>query len=267
MKRARIRTKLFSTVLAVTAPALIVVGVLAYLAGKAAVTRTTLDHLTSVRASKANQIESYFRQIRAQAQTFSEDLMVVEAMRELGEAYRALRDAPLTPEQRKTVVEYYTDVFLPRLNDHTARPVTLQTVLPTDDRELLLQHGFIAANPHPIGRKDLLDAADEVGAYSVVHRRYHPILREFARSFSYHDVFLIDTEGHIVYSVSKETDFATSLLDGPYRESNLAAAFAAVRNAPATGDVRVLDFDRIPEPVRAQHGQEQDGSQRQHQEG
>ena len=82
MRRTRMRTKLFLAVLAVTVPALVVVGALAYLSGKAAVTRTTFDHLTSVRASKANQIESYFRQIRAQAQTLSEGLMAIEAMRE-----------------------------------------------------------------------------------------------------------------------------------------------------------------------------------------
>ena len=133
MKRARIRTKLFLTVLAVTVPAMIVIGALAYLGGKAAVTRTTLDHLTSVRASKANQIESYFRQIRAQAQTFSENLMVVAAMREFANAHRTLRDAPLTPGQREAVVAYYSDVFLPRLNDHAAEPVMLESVLPESD--------------------------------------------------------------------------------------------------------------------------------------
>ena len=161
MKSVRIRTKLFLAVLAVTVPALVVVSGLAYLGGKAAVTRTTLDHLTSVRASKASQIESYFRQIRSQAQTFSDDLMVVEAMREFSAAYRALSDAPLTPEQQQKVVEYYTGVFLPRLEARAADPVMLETVLPTDDRGLLLQHAYIAANPHRVGRKDLLDAADD----------------------------------------------------------------------------------------------------------
>ena len=160
MKRARIRTKLFLAVLAVTVPALFVVGTLAYLGGKATVRRITFDHLTSVRASKANQIESYFRQIRAQAQTFSQDLMVVDAMREFTAAYHALRDTRLTPDQRKTVVTYYTDVFLPLLNDHTAEPVMLEDVLPEDDRGLLLQHRFIAANPHPVAcqKKDWIDA-------------------------------------------------------------------------------------------------------------
>ena len=46
---------------------------------------------------------------------------------------------------------YYTDVFLTRLNDHATEPVKLETVLPKDDRVLLLQHGFIVANPHPVG--------------------------------------------------------------------------------------------------------------------
>ena len=171
MRRTRIRTKLFLAVLAVTVPALVVVCALAYLSGKTAVTRTTLDHLTSVRASKANQIESYFHQIRAQAQTLSEGLMVIEAMREFTGAYRALRDAPLAPDQRQAVVAYYTNVFLERLNDHATEPVKLETVLPKDDRVLLLQHGFIAANPHGLGSKDLLDAAADGSVYSAVHRK------------------------------------------------------------------------------------------------
>ena len=57
MRAMGIRTKLFLTVLALAVPALCLVGVLSFLGGKEAVEETTLDHLTSVRAGKANQIE------------------------------------------------------------------------------------------------------------------------------------------------------------------------------------------------------------------
>ncbi len=61
LKNISIRTKLFLTVLALAVPALILVGVLSYLGGKTAVERTTHEHLTSVRAGKANQIEGVLR--------------------------------------------------------------------------------------------------------------------------------------------------------------------------------------------------------------
>ena len=89
LKNTRIRTKLFLTVLALAVPALILIGVLSYLGGKAAVERTTLEHLTSVRAGKANQIEKYFDQIRSQARTFAKDRMIVDAMVEFDDAHRA----------------------------------------------------------------------------------------------------------------------------------------------------------------------------------
>ncbi len=41
----------------------------------------------------------------------------------------------------------------------------------------------------------------------------------------FYDVFLIDLQGDIVYSQRHESDFATNLLDGPYRGSGLAEAF------------------------------------------
>jgi PAS domain S-box-containing protein len=61
--------------------------------------------------------------------------------------------------------------------------------------------------------------------------------------FGYYDIFLIEPEGgHIVYSVYKEVDFATSLRDGPYRSSNLAAAFRAAAEATEPDFARLLDY-------------------------
>jgi class 3 adenylate cyclase len=56
-------------------------------------------------------------------------------------------------------------------------------------------------------------------------------------------MFLIDAQtGAIVYSVYKETDYATSLRDGPYSNTNLAAVVDAVRSSPDRGLVRMIDF-------------------------
>ena len=48
---------------------------------------------TSVRSTKAYQIERYFQQIRYQVLTFSEDRMVIEAVQEFKAAFHELDQA------------------------------------------------------------------------------------------------------------------------------------------------------------------------------
>ncbi len=254
LRNLSIRTKLVAYQLIVAVPGLIIVGALAFTSGKAAFRQARFNHLTSVRASKANQIEAYFRRIRHQVETFSEDRTAVEAMRELRGAFRQLASESPTADGLEAIRDYYSRSFLPRLEAHGAVDVTsarlrretsLEAFLPAGGAASYLQYLYIAANPHPPGEKEQLDFAADGSAYSEAHRRYHPILRRFLHKFGYYDLFLIDAEsGEIVYSVFKETDCATRLVDGPYRGSNLAAAFEAVRRAPSPEAVRLVDFAR-----------------------
>ncbi|MGR3178373.1 MAG: ATP-binding protein [Candidatus Anammoxibacter sp.] len=55
---------------------------------------------------------------------------------------------------------------------------------------------------------------------------------------------MIDEEsGHIVYSVFKEVDFATSLLTGPYKDTHFAKAFKDARHANDKEFVKLVDFE------------------------
>ena len=91
-----------------------------------------------------------------------------------------------------------------------------------------LQYNYISNNPNPLGEKDALASADDGTQYSQWHKKYHPSIQKFLKEFNYYDIFLVDNEtGHIVYSVFKELDFATSLKDGPYANTNFARSFVA----------------------------------------
>ncbi len=106
-----------------------------------------------------------------------------------------------------------------------------------------LQYHYLANNSLITGEKKKLTDARDGSDYSKFHGEYHPIFRDIIEKFGYYDLFLIDfnTE-EIVYSVEKETDFATSLQRGPYRRSNLAAVVEAVKDNPGKGFVQVADF-------------------------
>jgi hypothetical protein len=241
LKNISIRWKLFLTVLALAVPALVLIGVLSYLGGKSAVEEITLERLTSVRAGKAHQIEAYFDQIRRQARTFAKDRMIIDAMIDFDDAHQALQDIDLTDEQRDAVVDYYSEEFLPRLEANTDTRVDTATYVPPDDRDLYLQYHYIVANPNPESERDLLDAAGDGSVYSDVHSSIHPVLRDFVREFGFHDLLLVSGSGHVVYTVSKEVDLGTNLLDGAYQDSNLAEVFQEAQRDSLGGGGRSVE--------------------------
>lgn len=53
----------------------------------------------------------------------------------------------------------------------------------------------------------------------------HDYFKRFIETNQYYDLFLIDLNGDIFYSVAKESDYQTNLLDGPYAQSGLASLF------------------------------------------
>ena len=103
------------------------------------------------------------------------------------------------------------------------------------DAELDLEPGLDKAT--------LLDAMDG-SSYSSAHAKFHPLLDRFRKQFGYHDMLLVDFNSEvIVYSVFKEVDFGTSLISGPYRDSNLARVVEAVKRDPDLSTAKVVDFE------------------------
>ena len=103
------------------------------------------------------------------------------------------------------------------------------------------QRLYVDENSHPVGDKHLLDAAPDASAYSQLHGEFHPSMRDYMLSRGYYDIFLIDPQGMIFYSVFKELDYATSLTTGAYATSGLALAFERAVNS-GDGDVVFSDF-------------------------
>lgn len=105
-----------------------------------------------------------------------------------------------------------------------------------------LQRLYIQDNPNPTGEKENLDAADDGSAYSQAHAAYHPYMRTLLRDRGYYDVFLFDPQGNLVYSVYKELDYATNLIEGEWAQSDLGNAFRAARDNPRADYQAFFDF-------------------------
>ena len=137
------------------------------------------------------------------------------------------------------------------------RDLRLQATLPVTSNALIeltraykfmknaeedLRRVYITENPHANGEKDKLVKADTGSSYGFFHEDFHPYFDALQDEMDYYDVFLIDTDGNLVYSVFKENDFATNLLDGPWNESGLAQAFQQALEIEATDPSVLIDF-------------------------
>ena len=61
----------------------------------------------------------------------------------------------------------------------------------------------------------------------------------YMAEYGYYDLFLIDPEGQIFYTVAKEADYQTNLLNGAYKDSNLGELF---RKVSQQEDASLVDF-------------------------
>jgi len=241
--RLTIKSKLMLMLMSVSLLSAFLVALVAYRSGHAALTASVFDQLTSVRAAKASQIESYLARVHAQVQTLGEDKMIADAMVGFRNAFEDLARESIVPAWDENLDAYYRDEFLPRLEENVEGRPIFESYRPARPETRYLQYQYISSNPNPVGEKQRLVDAGDGSRYSNVHAELHPILRNLAEEFGYYDMFLIDAEtGAVVYSVSKETDFATSLRDGPYSNTNFAAVVQRVRETPDKGFVAMIDF-------------------------
>lgn len=205
-----------------------------------------LDRLAVVRDSKAAAIENYFDLVERQIVTFGARAMVVEAMVEFDAAVDEWAATHVDPlgQKRADVRAYYENEFAAQYeNTVGTSPADLPRMYTgLDDVSEMLQAAYIARNPHPLGSKHRLDRAEGPSRYHDVHARVHPEIRSYLETMGYYDIFLAEPHsGRIVYSVFKELDYGTSLLDGPYASTGIGKVFAAAVALPA-GELALVDY-------------------------
>ncbi|MHC4267416.1 MAG: methyl-accepting chemotaxis protein [Planctomycetota bacterium] len=228
-----------------------VMGMLGYKSSSTSLEKQAFNQLVSVRETKKKQIEDYFSTIRKQVRTFSENGMIVDAMKEFKTAFKDVRkqnditDSKLE-EYRTALKTYYTNDFTNeyKQQNNGQGPDAVGYFNQLDGDSIALQYHYIKANYNQLGEKHNLDSADDESTYSKLHTKYHPPIRDFLEQFGYYDIFLVDPDsGDIVYSVFKELDYTTSLKDGPYASTNFGRVFQEANNSNDPNYVKLVDFE------------------------
>jgi methyl-accepting chemotaxis protein len=175
------------------------VGTASYLVGSQAVSDFSRDRLAAVAHDRAAEVSKYWNQLS----------------RNTG----AMASFPSTATALVDLATSWVDI--------------------PDDKTATLQQSYILDNPHAPQERYLLDSPEAFLRYNFVHRRIHPEFRALMLAQNFSDLYLIDLEGNILYSVAKQADFArlvTPVAGG------LHEAFRAALLDEAAGDVHATDF-------------------------
>ena len=247
IRNLRIGSKVLLALVSVTFIAIMAIAYTSYFTAKNFLQKAIFNQLISTREIKATQLESYFDFINRQLITFSRDQMIIEAMKSFKASFYKLPEelnGKLNIQEMNTSLNnYYVNEYLPRLAQFTTQLQKTEYYQPTDLSSRIAQYLYISNNKNVIDNKKKLVDPGDGSSYSKIHSMYHAAIYEYIHSFGYEDLFFVDHKtGTVIYSVSKEIDFAASLLSDSYKNTNLYEAFMAANVVDQNNFSKLTDF-------------------------
>ncbi|MBL8749461.1 MAG: methyl-accepting chemotaxis protein, partial [Planctomycetes bacterium] len=196
------------------------------------------DRLVGEVNGRSAHVRTYLESIRLHVESMALDRGTGEAVTAFRDGFASLAadnqlNGAQVREMKQAAANYYRSAFATEFAKQSGRTAQVDPILArVDDAMAVAQNYYIATNPNPLGKKDMLDKAADASKYTEAHAVFHPWLHAFQQKFGYYDVFLIDTTGRVVYTVFKELDFASSLVNGPWADTGLGDLYRRMQSAP-----------------------------------
>ncbi|MCW8916414.1 MAG: methyl-accepting chemotaxis protein [Magnetovibrio sp.] len=221
----RLKPKMITAFLAVGLLPFAIISFISINQSSTALEDAAFNQLEGVRGIKKAQIEKFFEERQGDTEVLAETAtsLMTEAFSKL-DAIRAIKKS-----QIQNYINGIGDDVLTLANNHMviegleAFEAGWDEFGPTVTEDL--QRLYIADNSFPTGEKHKLDVAEGDHLYNSAHAKYHPWMRELLLSRGYYDIFLINHEGKVAYTVYKELDFGTDLTNGEWKDTGLAEVY------------------------------------------
>lgn len=228
-KDLSIRTKLILTFVTVGLGPLLVSNAVSYVESSKEIELNAAERAKLVTLMKSETIKSYFLTETNGIVDLSADRLTVAALDEFSAPFAAIgtgRSQDWDAKYRSELAKFYVEQFGKSYREKTKQSASAENIVANlDSATVVAQYDFIANNENPLGQKDVLVTPKRDGPYAKAHTKYHTFFRNYLQRHGLYDVFLVSPEGRVVYTVFKEVDFATSLTQGPWRDTGLARAF------------------------------------------
>ncbi|MEZ5843695.1 MAG: adenylate/guanylate cyclase domain-containing protein [Hyphomicrobiaceae bacterium] len=237
-----LRSKLLVMLLATSLVSTGLVTLIGLRNGTSTLRREVESRLTSLKSAKKGQVERYFRNLSATFGAFGNDIAMVSSLALLRDGFVALGSDGDAKERREKLARYYSESVVAWLKERHVEDVRADALVPRTDRGQELQALFILDNPQTARRRSALKDHPRSNPYTAAHSIYHDWLRDIAERYELRDLYLIDTDGTILYSVQKQIDLGTSLVNGPHAETAFGRLVAEMIRSPSHGTTRYADM-------------------------
>jgi methyl-accepting chemotaxis protein len=207
MLNLRIAAKLPIVIVVLAILSIVITAFIAILQGETAIEEGQFTKLEAVQEGRIAEMKRYLDSIHQDLDLLSKNDMVIDGLEEFEGALEAMGGAMGDEKIYKEI-----------------------------------QKAYIDDNPNAAGEKHKLDVAPGDNAYNKAHARYHPYFRDFLEQRGYYDIFMVDNEGYILYSVFKEADFSTNLLKGEWKDSDIGNIYRQVLDNFKPGFFAITDF-------------------------
>ncbi len=150
-------------------------------------------------------------------------------------SYRYEVDNPGEDSLRAGMLQWYQQqyqAYQQQINPSLALS-TEQWLKTASIETLLLQHYYLKTNPHAIEKFSALTDRADGSVYAQQHKKYHPSFLAVTKRYPLQELYLVDANKlNVLYSVAKTPVFATSLTDGAFANTELAATVKHVLANP-----------------------------------
>lgn len=236
-----IQSKLMMILLVTSILSVAVVGYVEIRSGVTELRGVVSKQLIQLREAQRRAVESLFAELTNSLIVYSGGITATSAVQDLTAGFQQLADAAVTPEQQRTIVDYYRNEFVAPIARRTGEELDIDALLPVSTPQRYLQAHYTAPFPLKAKRQRPSDAGDG-SPWSAANARFDDHFAEIVTRFGYPDLLLLDTQGNVVYSVNKGPDLGTNILTGPYRESNLRDAYRKALASNSVNFVWITDY-------------------------
>ncbi|MFI3156430.1 MAG: response regulator [Methylococcaceae bacterium] len=149
-------------------------------------------------------------------------------------------------EARYSALSRWLDTLQAQITIAAAEPTTISLLDELsvefhqlgDNAQVLLQQNYLAT-----GRDyQNLQIPTSLAAYDKIHRIAMRFFTHPYDAYGWYDMFLIDAQGNVLFSLKKESDFATNLRTGPWKDSGLARAVTPLLHDAIPGQLGFADY-------------------------
>ncbi|MDZ4788751.1 MAG: cache domain-containing protein [Blastochloris sp.] len=217
---------------------ILVLGVIIYQVSSKELIITQKEKLVGLRNTVKISIEQFFFGYQAALLTHTSTPTVHAAVKDftlarasiLSEMQTALPSdisSTWVGEIRRKNLDWADKLLIPQFNKIRGKAVTPDQIVPLQDEAIVMQYFYTVTNPAALGQKAENNESGFITAnaaipleyrtafqqttYSRLIDQYHPFFKKVLAQLDLYDILMLDTQGNLVYSVQKETDFGANI--------------------------------------------------------